>query len=192
MKSEHASLQHRPFLIPIWLTAIAVIAAFAVFSLAVVTVWVWFTANSTTIVIIRHAEKESASEPDPALSVAGEARAALLARMFGDAQGAGHLDAIYVSDTLRSRQTAAPLAARLQLTPIVDGADDPKKLARRALRENRGKRVMIIGHVNTVPEIVAILSDRSDIPKIDEHDFGSMYVVTVPRIGHPNLVRLSY
>jgi phosphohistidine phosphatase SixA len=192
MRSERASLQHKPFLIPIWLTAIGAIAAFAVFCFAVVTVWVWFTASSTTIVVIRHAEKDSVSVPDPALSAAGEARAALLARMFGDAQGPGHLDAIYVSDTQRSRQTAAPLAARLRLAPIVDGGDDPKELTRRALRENAGKRVMIIGHVNTIPEIVAILSGRSDIPKVDEQDFGSMYVVTVPRVGHPNLVRLKY
>jgi len=51
---------------------------------------------------------------------------------------------------------------------------------------------MVIGHLNTVPEIVAELAKRSDIPKIDEQDFGTMYVVTVPRIGHPNMVRLSY
>jgi broad specificity phosphatase PhoE len=192
MKSERASLQHRPFLIPIWLTAIAAIASFAVFSFAVVTVWAWFTANSTTIVVIRHAEKDTANAADPVLSPAGEARAALLARLFGNTQGPGRLDAIYVSDTLRSRLTAAPLAERLGLVPIVDGSDQPKGLVHRVLKENSGKRVMIVGHVNTVPEIVALLSGRSDIPKIDEHDFGTMYVVTVPRIGHANLVRLNY
>ena len=192
MKSEQASLQHRPFLIPIWLTAIAAIASFAVFIFAVVTVWAWFTANSTTIVVIRHAEKDTANVADPALSPAGEARAALLARLFGNAQGPGRLDAIYVSDTLRSRMTAAPLAARLGIVPIVDGSEQPKGLVRRVLKENSGKRVIIVGHVNTVPEIVALLSDRSDIPKMDEHDFGAMYVVTVPRIGHANLVRLNY
>jgi broad specificity phosphatase PhoE len=189
MKSEHASLQHRPFLIPIWLSAIA---AFAMFILAVGAVWALFTASSTTVIVIRHAEKDTVNATDPALSAAGEARAALLARMLGGTQGAGRLDAIYVSDTLRSRSTAAPLAARLGLVPIVNGTDDPKGLARRVLRENRGKRVMIVGHVNTVPEIVAVLSGRGDIPKMDEHDFGSMYVVTVPRIGHANMVRLNY
>ena len=133
MKSEQASLQHRPFLIPIWLTAIAAIASFAVFIFAVVTVWAWFTANSTTIVVIRHAEKDTANVADPALSPAGEARAALLARLFGNAQGPGRLDAIYVSDTLRSRMTAAPLATRLGIVPIVDGSEQPKGLVRRVL-----------------------------------------------------------
>jgi broad specificity phosphatase PhoE len=189
MKSERASLQHRPFLIPIWLSAIA---AFAIFSLTVITVWIWFTANSTTVVLIRHAEKDTVNTVDPALSAAGEARAALLARMFGEAGSVGRIDAIYVSDTLRSRSTAAPLASRLGLVPIVDGGDDPKALARRVLTENSGKRVLIVGHVNTVPAIIGVLSDRDDIPKMDEHDFGTMYVVTVPRIGHANMVRLNY
>jgi phosphohistidine phosphatase SixA len=192
MKSERASLQHRPFLIPLWLTAIAAFAAAVVFGLALFAAWTWVTANSTTVVVIRHAEKETVSAADPALSAAGEARAALLARMFGEPKGVGRLDAIYVSATLRSRSTAAPLAGRLGIVPIVAGADDPKGLARRVLREDGGKRVMVIGHINTVPEIVAALSGRSDIPSIDEQDFATMYVVTVPRIGRANLVRLSY
>lgn len=192
MKSERASLQHRPFLIPIWLTAFAAITATAVFFLALFAAWTWITANSTTVIVIRHAEKETVSAADPALSAAGEARAALLARMFGDTKGAGRLDAIYVSDTLRSRSTAAPLAARLAIAPVVAAADDPKGLARRVLQENSGKRVMVIGHTNTVPEIVSALAGRSDIPGIDEQDFATMYVVSVPRIGHANLVKLSY
>lgn len=189
MKSAYANLQRGPFLIPIWLTAIG---AIAIFTVAVLALWVWFTANSTMVIVIRHAEKESVSAPDPPLSAAGEARAALLARMFGQPKGADGLDAIYISSALRNRMTAAPLAARLGIVPIVAPTDDSKRLARRVLRENSGKRVMIIGHVNTVPDIVAALSGRSDIPQIDEKEFGTLYIVTVPRIGHANVLRLSY
>ena len=189
MKSAHENLRRGPFLIPIWLTAIG---AMVIFSVAVVALWVWFTANSTVVIVIRHAEKESVSAPDPPLSAAGEARAALLERMFGQPQGAGHLDAIYITSALRNRMTAAPLAAQLGIVPIVAPGDDPKGLARRILRENSGNRVMVIGHANTVPEIVAALSGRSDIPQIDEKEFGTMYIVTVPRIGRANVLRLSY
>jgi broad specificity phosphatase PhoE len=192
MRSAHANLQRGPFLIPIWLTAIGAFAAFVVALIALWAIWVWFTANSTTVIVIRHAEKETVSAPDPPLSAAGEARAALLARMFGDAKGVGRIDAIYVSSALRNRMTAAPLAARLGVDPIVIPADDPKGLAHRILRDNSGKRVMVIGHVNTVPGIVAALSDRSDIAPLDEKEFGTMYIVTVPRIGHANVLRLSY
>jgi 2,3-bisphosphoglycerate-dependent phosphoglycerate mutase len=192
MKSAHVNLRRGPFLIPIWLTGIGAIATFGVAVFAIIAFWVWFTANSTVVVVIRHAEKESVSAPDPPLSEAGQARAALLVRMFGETQGAGRLDAIYTSSALRNRMTAAPLAARLGIVPIVAPSDDPKGLARRIVRENSGKRVMVIGHINTVPEIVAALSGRSDIPQIDEKEYGNMYIVTVPRIGHANVLRLSY
>lgn len=165
MKSAHANLQRGPFLIPIWLSAIGAFAVFVVALLALWAVWVWFTANSTTVIVIRHAEKAAVSEPDPPLSAAGEARAALLARMLGETQGPGRLDAIYISSALRNRMTAAPLAGRLGITPIVASTDDPKGLAHRVLRENSGKRVMVIGHVDTVPDIVAALSGRRDIPR---------------------------
>jgi broad specificity phosphatase PhoE len=189
MKTAHVNLQRGPFLIPIWLTAIG---AMAIFSVAVIALWAWFTANSTVVIVIRHAEKESVSEPDPPLSEAGQARAALLVRMFGQSTGAGRLDAIYVSSALRNRMTAAPLAARLGIVPIVAPADDAKGLAHRVVRENSGKRVLVIGHTNTVPEIVAALSGRNDIAQIEEKEFGTLYIVTVPRIGHANVLRLSY
>ena len=111
MKRDHVSFQRRPFMMPIWLTALAVALALG---LVIFAVWVWGTAGSTTIIVIRHAEKDlSVSVTDPPLSPAGQARAALLARMFGDGKALGHVDAIYVSPALRNRQTAAPLAARL-------------------------------------------------------------------------------
>jgi broad specificity phosphatase PhoE len=167
-------------------------AAFAAFAVALLCIWVWFTANSTTVVVIRHAEKQSVTIPDPPLSTAGQARAELLAKMFGDAVGPGRLDGIYVSDTVRSKSTAEPLASRLGITLTVAPNDDSKRLARRVLRENSGKRVMIVGHSNTVPDIVAALADRSDIAKMDDKDYGVMYIVTVPRIGRANVLRLNY
>jgi broad specificity phosphatase PhoE len=177
MKKDHVSFQRRPFLTPIWLTAIA---AFVALSLVIFAAWVWGTAGSTTVIVIRHAETDSSvGIADPPLSPAGEARAALLARMFGDAKAIGHLDAIYVSPALRNRLTAGPLAARLGL-------------ARRALREHAGGRVLIVGHIDTVPKIVAALSGNPKIPEIGDQEYGTMYIVTVPRIGHANLLRLNY
>ena len=189
MNASRQNLQHKPFLTPIWLT---VIAGFAAFAVALLCAWVWFTASSTTVIVIRHAEKETVTATDPPLSPAGEARAELLARMFGERQVPGRLDGIYVSDTLRSRSTAAPLASRLGISPIVAPNDDSKRLANRVLSENRGKRVLIVGHINTVPDIVAALSGQGDIPKMDDKDYGVMYIVTVPRIGRATVLRLNY
>jgi broad specificity phosphatase PhoE len=190
MKKDPVSFQRRPFLTPIWLTALA---AVMVLGFAVFAAWVWGTAGSTTVIVIRHGEKDlSVSVTDPPLSPAGEARAALLARMFGDANGIGRVDAIYVTPALRNRLTAAPLAARLGISATVAPADDPQGLARRALREHSGGRVLIVGHSDTVPRIVAALSDNPKIPEIGDQEYGTMYIIAVPRIGNPNLLRLNY
>src|ERR1700734_1314081 len=152
MKTDHVGFQRRPFLTPIWLTVIAAIGSVMAVCFAAFMVWVWATDSSTTVIVIRHAEKDlSASAFEPPLSQAGEARAALLARMFGDAKGLGHLDAIYVSPALRSRLTAAPLAASLGIGVTVAPVDDPRGLALRVLHEHRGGRVLIVGHSDTVP-----------------------------------------
>jgi broad specificity phosphatase PhoE len=190
MRKDHASFQRRPFLTPIWLMALGTAVPLG---LAIFAAWVWGTAGSTTVIVIRHAEKDvSASPVDPPLSEAGEARAALLARMFGDGKAISHVDAIYVSPALRSRLTAAPLAARLGISVTVAKADDPRGLARRVLREHDGGRILIVGHTDTVPQIVAALSHNANIPEIGAQEYGTMYIVAVPRIGSANLLRLNY
>ena len=60
------------------------------------------------------------------------------------------------------------------------------------LSENTGRRAIIVGHANTVPELVKLLAERDDIPDIDDKEFSVMYIVTVPRIGRPNVLRLNY
>jgi broad specificity phosphatase PhoE len=193
MKNDHGSFQRRPFLAPIWLTVIAVVGSVLVLGFAACTVWVWATAGSTTIVVIRHAEKDvSVSATDPPLNQAGQARAALLARMFGDGKVLGHLDAIYVTPALRNRLTAAPLAASLGISATVVPPEDARGLARRVLRDHGGGRVLIVGHSDTVPAIVAALSGYDKVPEMGADEYGTMYIVTVPRIGHANLLRLNY
>lgn len=186
LKKNYGGLKRRPFLTPLWLAALA---ALIVVSFAT---WLWGTADSTTVIVIRHAEKAADGSSDPSLNAAGEARAQTLARMFGDARTPGRIDAIYVSAPLRNRLTAAPLAARLGLTPIVAGQDDIHAFLGRVLRENDGHRVLIVGHSDTVPAIVSALSGQQGIPAIGADDYGNMYIVTVPRLGHPIVLHVDY
>ena len=188
MTRNNAQLQHRPFLMPIWLS---VLAALVVMCFLGFEVWIWATADSTTIIVVRHAEKELGSG-DPPLSSAGQARAELLARMFGDVHAPGHIDAIYVSPTVRSQMTAAPLAASLGLTPIVAAPHDARSLARRVLHEHWGGRVLVVGHSDTVPEIVKSLTGAKGLPPIGEAEYGTMYIVTAPRVGRADFLRLTY
>ena len=185
MKKDHVVLQRRPFLIPIWLS---VIAAAVVLILAI---WLWGTVEATMVIVIRHAEKALGSVADPPLNAAGEARAERLAQMFGDAKAPGHVDAIYISPALRSRLTAAPLAARLRLTAEV-ATENPRSLVRRILQEHAGGIILVVAQLDTVPGIVAALSGNNHIPVLEPQEFGTMYIVTAPRIGHATVLRMKY
>jgi len=186
VKKEYDTLRRRPFLTPIWLMGVA---AFVVLAIAV---WVWANDTSTIVVLVRHAEKQLNAGDDPHLTPVGEARAELLARLFGNGSPLGRLDAIYVSPTLRSHETAAPLAKKLGIKVAEGPEDDPPLLSSRVLHEHPGGRVLIVGHSNTVPALVARLSGTKSVPEIGDDDYGTLYVVVVPRIGRANVLRMTY
>jgi hypothetical protein len=178
MDSSRVNLRHRPFLTPIYITAGAAGTAF-LFALFWIWIWIWGTSGSTTLIV---------TPEDPG---AGEERAALLARMLG-AQGPGGLDAIYVSSLPRNRLIASRLAERLRITPRDAPETDASSLAQRALREHGGARVLIIAEPNLFAGVVEALSGIRGVPAPAAGDYGVIYVVTVPRIGHANLLRLNY
>ena len=157
-----------------------------------VALFAYRSATITTVVVVRHAEKELVTIEDPPLAAAGERRAERLAQMFGTAGGLGHIEGIYVTNARRSQQTAAPLAARLGIRPsVLQASTSSGSIASRVLREHRGGRALVVGHSNTVPEIVKALSGE-DVPPIADDEYDNVYVVSVPTIGHANVLRLKY
>ena len=179
----------RPFLLPVWLSFAAV---FALFVAAVVMFFIYRSATTTTVVVLaRHAEKVVSSIQDPPLSEEGEQRAERLAQMFGRGKGVGKIDAIYVSDARRTQQTAAPLAQRLGTQPIVVPAADTKGLVSRVMREHDGDTVLIVGHSNTVPQLIHELSDI-DVPAIGDDEYDTLYVLSIPSFGHASVLRMEY
>ncbi|HEV7716048.1 MAG TPA: phosphoglycerate mutase family protein [Steroidobacteraceae bacterium] len=185
MQPPVVTRHRRPFLAPFW---VMWLLFFVLLAAAFVS---YRSATTTTIVLVRHAEKVMVTIDDPPLAAEGQRRADRLAQMFGDVKGAGRLDAIYVSDTKRAQQTAAPLASRLGLKPVVYMASDVDGTAKELLREHRGGRALIVGHSNTVPAIVRKLSGMS-VPEIPEDEYDDVYVVTVPSFGRASVLRLKY
>jgi broad specificity phosphatase PhoE len=172
-------------LAPFWLMWLLFFVAVAIAFTA------YRSATTTTVVVVRHAEKQLVTIEDPPLTPDGERRAERLAQMFGTPHGAGGIDAIYTSDARRAQQTAAPLAARLGIRPTVLPGANADAIASRALRDHAGGRVLIVGHSNTVPEIVRKLSGVTIAPIADD-EFDNIYVVTVPTFGRASVLRLKY
>ena len=175
------------FLAPIWLLALAGIIVLAV------AFTYWNSATTTTVVVIRDADKGPNAIADAPLSPPGEQRAVRLAQMFGDGEKFGRVKKLYVTETRRAQQTVAELAQRLGVKPeVVDSKASSSQLARRVLRENRGGLALVVGHSNTVPESVATMAGVENVPPMDDEEFDTMYIVTVPTIGRASVLRLKY
>jgi broad specificity phosphatase PhoE len=188
-----SSLQRKPFWAPVGLAAVSALVAALVMALLA---WLLVTAKSTTVIVIRDAETANgaaaAAAQEAQLSSEGRARAELLARMFGDARLKNRVEAIYVLRTLATQATALPLAGRLGITPVLLAPQTPRAWARRMLREHRGGRILVVAPANAARDLATELSGVSDIPPILPMEFGTMYIVTVPRVGRANLLRVDY
>jgi broad specificity phosphatase PhoE len=130
--------------------------------------------------VMRHLQK--ADGPDPGLSDTGRANAERLVEWFAKDPPR----AIYVSATRRARETAAPLAARLGLTPREYDPGDTAGLVARVRAETG--TVLIVGHSNTVPDIVARLG-RAPPATLGDEDFGDIF--RVRRDGRVDHLRIE-
>ena len=174
-------------------TRIRTIAVFSLLFavLGAVLVFAYFATFSrpiTTIIVVRHAEKNiEPTNQDPDLSPAGQARAQEIARMFGNAG----VNAIYASQYKRTQETVKPLADRLGLSVTVVDSKQTKELVRQILTNHRGQTIFVAGHNNTAPEIVNALGG-GNFPVIPENEFDNMFIVTVYRFGRAKVVKLKY
>jgi broad specificity phosphatase PhoE len=118
--------------------------------------------------VMRHLQK--AGGPDPALSEEGHANARRLIGLFREDPPT----TIYVSSTKRALETAGPLAATLGVTvKEYDPRDTPGLIARAKAETGT---VLIVGHSNTVPEIVAQLGGARPAD-LAESDYGDIFRV---------------
>lgn len=142
------------------------------------------------VFVVRHAERAddgSAStmmQADPPLSGKGEARAAKLADML---EAAG-ISAIYATEYRRTRDTAGPLARRLNLPIRQASSKDTAGLVERIRRENAKDVVLVVGHSNTVPVIIKGLGGPDVAIPDDEYD--NLFVL-VPSTGALSRIRFK-
>ena len=128
--------------------------------------------NVRTIFLVRHAEKASAAADAP-LSAEGEKRAECLAATLKDAG----IKQIYVTDVLRTQQTAAPLAKALKIKPTILPAKDSNGLIKN-LAYTGGGNILVVGHSDTVPFVIARLQGGTVAP-LGENEYDRMFVMTV-------------
>ena len=172
--------RHRqPFLAPVWITLLALIAAGAGVLAA------QRRAGSTMVFVVQPAESEPGAITDAPVSPEGEARAERLALMFGDPAGAGRVQVVFESDDRRTLRTAAPLVQRLRRAPVVFAATAAQAVAARILREHPGGTVLVIAPGALAGQVMAALLGSDGAVRLDSPD--TVCAVSVPTFGRPQL-----
>jgi broad specificity phosphatase PhoE len=154
-------------------------------------------AAQQTIFVVRHAERADggvagatamvAPATDPPLSDAGKARAGRLAGILRSTD----IKHIFTTEFMRTRQTAAlakgMLPASVEITPV-SSRDMDALIAR--VTQAPGN-VLVVGHSNTVPEILKRLGIKDTIT-IADTEYDNLFIVVRPAAGDPTLIRLRY
>ena len=145
---------------------------------------------ATVVIVVRHAERAPGSG-DPPLSESGQARA----RVLADIGKAAGVSAVITTQLQRTRQTAQPLVETLGITPVVVNtqSDMAKHVADVAavVRQFAGKTVLVVGHSNTVPAIVAALGGPK-YADLCESEYDSLITLVLDAEGSARAVRTRF
>ena len=134
------------------------------------------SCKTTSLYVVRHAEKEASGTADmmttdAPLSAAGAERALALRDQLKDA-GIG---TIYSTATNRTTATARPLSAATGVAIQLYDAQNP--LFIKQLVRHRGAPVLVVGHSNTVDDIVNTLTGKNLLQDLPETQYGDLFIV---------------
>jgi len=161
-------------------------------AIAIGLAWFFESQATTTIIFVRHAEKAAMPADDPGLSEAGQRRVAELTRQLVDADVVAGIDAVYATAYNRTQETARPIADALDLPINTYDARDTETVLATILKEHKGKIILVVGHSNTVPELIANLGASKKVPPIHEGEYDNIYVISIPWFGKTKTIRLRF
>ena len=160
--------------------------------IAVGLAWFFESQATTTVIFVRHAEKALEPADDPGLSPAGQRRVAELTRQLKDADVVAGIDVVYSTPYRRTEETARPIAEALDLPINSYDAGDTEEVMERILKEHKGKIILVVGHSNTVPQLMYDMGASKKVPEIQENEYDNIYIVSVPWFGKTKTIRLRY
>ena len=140
----------------------------------------------TKLILVRHAEKKDAST-DTELSEKGKLRAQRLSYMFADVK----IDILYSTPYNRTKQTLAFVATEKGLKIETYNPNDIA-FSTTLLENNLGKTALIVGHSNTIPNLVNFLIGENKYTQLEENEFGKIWVLTFIDKNLVDCVLLNY
>jgi phosphohistidine phosphatase SixA len=139
-------------------------------------------AESNLVYVTRHAEKGTESK-DPNLTPQGQARARTLALILRKAA----IKQVYSTATLRTTQTAQPLATQAGVEVHIYDAGKPAIVIDK-IKALPGP-TLLVGHSNTVPDLVRMLGGVA--APMAEDEFDRLYQISINADGSVTTVLLT-
>ena len=134
--------------------------------------------NETTIILVRHAEKDTVGGNDPSLSALGKERADRLQVALKEYKP----DFFYSSNFKRTKETAKPWATQLD-KPVKTYDPNNQYQFAELLKLQTGKTIVVVGHSNTVPALLNLLTAGNEYKQLPDSEYKKIFVVTVKKDG---------
>jgi phosphohistidine phosphatase SixA len=138
-------------------------------------------AEPTTVYITRHGEKGTGKDPE--LTPQGQARAKMIATLLGKVG----IRQVFSTATTRTQQTARPTAAQAGLDVQTYDPSKPQTVIDK-IKASAGP-TLLVGHSNTVPDLVKLLGGAST--PMSEEEFDRLYQVTIGADGSVTTILLT-
>lgn len=127
--------------------------------------------------VVRHAEKDTTDKKDrdPDLSSLGAERAEALKKELKSQR----IDSIFSTDYKRTKLTVFPLA---DITGISIKTYDPNKAKdlAKSLKDNAaGKKILIVGHSNTILEMLEAFGAKRPVPSVSDDEYDYLFLLTI-------------
>ncbi|WP_284651768.1 phosphoglycerate mutase family protein [Flavobacterium terrisoli] len=147
-----------------------------------------FSQTTTTFIVLRHAEKADTTK-DTNLSTEGLIRADALRETLQSV----YVNAIYSTPYNRTKQTVTPLASEKKIAITEYPANKPyAELVNELIAAHHGQTVVIVGHSNTVPEILKVLTKNAYNVTINENQFDNIFVVILKEGKPAEVTTMKY
>jgi 2,3-bisphosphoglycerate-dependent phosphoglycerate mutase len=137
-------------------------------------------SKTTTIIVLRHAEKDTSKagsqmmQADPFLSESGKARAQNLVTALKEFTPT----AVYSTNYNRTKYTVAPLADKLKLEVQLYDPKNQQALADK-IKTMEGQTIVVVGHSNTAPRLVNLLAGTEKYKDLDDSVYDQIYIVRI-------------
>ena len=149
-------------------------------------------AQPALVVLVRHAERDTAPAGDPGITTVGQQRARDLAAVLADTR----VSVVVTTQFRRTQATAAPLLEKTGARSVVvrtggpaAGHADSVAAVVRALPP--GEAVLVVGHSNTIPPIIAALGGPR-FPDLCDGQYSNLFVLVFSGTAQPRLIRSTF